>query len=531
MTHAESRTYGAPITIGASVRSEVHPALVVAAWIVAFAGGGAVHASPSDAVRVPDDVRSISYFPAHGGWTLMWTRFDVDAIDRDLSRIDGLGANTVRVIVPTRVFGYPVPDATMSARLETVIDLAARHGLFVELTLFDWWHDYVDVTGSRRWVSALLSRYADDPRIAFVELKNEIKPQDVGAAQWAAALIPYVRAVVHKPVGISVPALDPASDLSVLRAALGSAQPDFYSAHFYWRPELAAAYLAAAKAAVAPLPLRVGETGYSTAIPYEVLPGVPSSPSAREAQQAYYLRSIALVADRLGLPPLAPWILSDFAPEAIPADDPDVHGNPREYSFGLYRVGGEAKPAASELRSIFSGRDVSRLTGFNGGFEDAVRDEDGHALPALWRIRRALNASFSRDSSVAHHGRASGRIDGAATGTRPDAAFVIAPPDPSVRPGDRSAVTAFARAASTCGDVRLALRWFSVEGRAVGGTQSEPLHCGTRGWRRLRADGVAPPRAAYVGVFLRAAGTVGNAWFDDVSYVRVRASTTAADGK
>jgi hypothetical protein len=502
------------------VRSKLRPAVGVATCLVAVVGGGAVHASPGAGVRVPEDIRSISYFPAHGGWTLMWTRFDAEAIDRDLARIASLGANTVRVIVPTGVFGYPVPDATMTARLETVVDLAVRHGLFVELTLFDWWHDYADLAGSRRWVSAVLSPYADDTRIAFVELQNELKPQDVGATEWAAALIPYVRSVVHKPIGVSVPALDPASDLRLLRGALGSAQPDFYSAHFYWRPELAAAYLEGAKAAVAPLPLRVGETGYSTAIPYEVLPGVPSSPSAREAEQAYYLRSLAFVTGRLGLPPIAPWILSDFAPEAIPSDDPGVYGNPREYRFGLYRVGGEAKPAAAELRTIFSNRDPSRLTGFNGGFEDVVRDESGHSVPAFWRIRRASNATFSRDASVAHQGRASGRITGGATGTQPDAAFVIAPPDAAVRPGNQSTVVAFARGSSTCGEVRLALRWFAVDGRAVGGVQSEPLPCGTHGWRRLRTSGVAPSGAAYVGLYLRAAGTVGSAWFDDVSYVR-----------
>ena len=150
------------------MRSKLRPVLGVATCLVAFAGGSAVHASPGDGMRVPQDVRSISYFPSHGGWTLMWTRFDADAIDRDLSRISSLGANTVRVIVPTLIFGYPLPDATMSARLETVVDLAARHGLFVELTLFDWWHHYGDVVGSRRWVAALLSSYADDARVAYV---------------------------------------------------------------------------------------------------------------------------------------------------------------------------------------------------------------------------------------------------------------------------------------------------------------------------------------------------------------------------
>ena len=497
------------------MRVQLRAAIALAAVVVACLDGSAVRASPTDDLRVPEDVRSISYFPARGGWTLMWTRFDTAAIDRDLARIAGLSANTVRVIVPARTFGYPEPEPAMRASLEQVVDIAARHGLHVELTLFDWWHDYADVAGSRRWAAAVLSQYAGDPRIAFVELKNEIRPKDAGAADWAAALIPYVREVARRPVAISVPALDPARDLRLLRAALGSAQPDFYSAHFYWRPELAADHLEAARAAVAPLPLRLGETGYSTAIPYDVLPGVPASSSAREAQQAYYLRSLALVARRLGLPPIAPWILSDFTPDAIPPDDPGVHGNAREYRFGLFRVSGAAKPAAAELRTIFSDglRDA-----FNGGFEDAVRDEAGRPVPALWRIRRASHATFARDARVARTGDASARIDGAAPGTRPDAAFAIAPPDPAVRRGDRSTVTAFARAGSRCGEVRIALRWFSADGHALGGSQSRPLVCSARSWQRLRASGVAPAAASYVGIYLRAAGTVGRAWFDDVSY-------------
>ena len=199
------------------MRLHLRLAAVLAAVLVASLHGGSVRASSADGMRVPEDVRSISYFPALGGWTLMWTRFDAEAIDRDLARIAWLRANTVRVIVPARVFGYPEPEAAMSARLENVVDLAARHGLRVELTLFDWWHDYADIAGSRRWAGALLSPYTGDARIAFVELKNEIRPQDAGAAEWAAALIPYVREVARLPVAISVPALDPARDLRLLR--------------------------------------------------------------------------------------------------------------------------------------------------------------------------------------------------------------------------------------------------------------------------------------------------------------------------
>ena len=243
------------------MRARLLPSLVIAVAFVALLVDGTVTASPADGSLVPDETRSISYFPARGGWTLMWTRFDPDAIDRDFGRVAGLGANTVRVIVPAHAFGYPEPEPVMTGRLERVVDIAAGRGLRVELTLFDWWHAYADLAGSRRWAAAVLSPYAGDARIAFVELKNELRPQDEGASAWAAALIPYVRELTGKPVTISVPALEPARDLGLLRSALGTAQPDFYSAHFYWRPELLAAHLDAARAAVAPLPLRLARDG------------------------------------------------------------------------------------------------------------------------------------------------------------------------------------------------------------------------------------------------------------------------------
>ena len=249
----------------------------------------------------------------------------------------------------------------MTGRLERVVDIAARRGLRVELTLFDWWHAYADVAGSRRWAAAVLSPYAGDARIAFVELKNELRPQDEGASAWAAALIPYVRELTRKPVTISVPALEPARDLGLLRSALGTAQPDFYSAHFYWRPELLAAHLDAARAAVAPVPLRLAETGYSTAVSYDIVRGVPASRSAREAQQAYYLRSVAAVARRLGLPPIAPWVLSDFSRDAIPPDDPGVYGNAREYRFGVFRVSGDGEARCRCAAQDLLGRPVARV--------------------------------------------------------------------------------------------------------------------------------------------------------------------------
>jgi hypothetical protein len=76
----------------------------------------------------------------------------------------------------------------------------------------------------------------------------------------------------------------------------------------------------------------------------------------------------------------------------------------------------------------------------------------------------------------------------------------------------------FARAGPRCGHVGVALRWFASDGRAVGGAESARLRCGAFRWQRLSATGTAPAGAAYVGLYLRAARTVGPAWFDDVVY-------------
>ncbi len=104
-------------------------------------------------------LKEVNYYPAAGGWTYMWSRFDPAAIDRDFARIRALGGNTVRIIVQPSVFGFPIVRPVMANRLFEVIGLAAKHSLRVQLTLFDWWSRYTDIHGSKEWVSSLLSRY------------------------------------------------------------------------------------------------------------------------------------------------------------------------------------------------------------------------------------------------------------------------------------------------------------------------------------------------------------------------------------
>ena len=136
--------------------------------------------------------------------------------------------------------------------------IAASHGLTVQLTLFDWLHEneYADIAGSEQWAHDLLAPYTGDPRIAFVEVRNELDPNDPQAVAWARDLIPYVRDTLLDavPVTISVAGPDPAASVRTLKAALAGAEPDFYTIHYYGGDGDQAYWtLLAAQQAVAPV--------------------------------------------------------------------------------------------------------------------------------------------------------------------------------------------------------------------------------------------------------------------------------------
>src|SRR6185312_15953242 len=142
----------------------------------------------------------------------------------DLAHIAALGATSVRIIVPADEFGFPEPTEPYVDRLSALVGIAASQGLTVQLTLFDWLREdeYADVAGSEQWAHDLLEPYAGDRRIAFVEVRNEIDPNDPQAVAWARDLIPYVRDTLLDavPVTISVVGADPVASVTALKAAL-----------------------------------------------------------------------------------------------------------------------------------------------------------------------------------------------------------------------------------------------------------------------------------------------------------------------
>ena len=135
----------------------------------------------------------VNYQPATDAWPGLWTNWRPDLLDRDLAAVAALGGNTVRVSVIPDTFGWPTPKPVMTARLAQYVDLAAKHGLRVQLTLFDWFGRTDQVARSTTWVRAVTAPYRGDSRVALVELLNEVDPADARTTAFLRALLPVVR--------------------------------------------------------------------------------------------------------------------------------------------------------------------------------------------------------------------------------------------------------------------------------------------------------------------------------------------------
>jgi len=456
--------------------------------------------SPARQKQRLDNLRAVNYYPAHHPWAYMWSQWDPRQIDADFGKIAALHANSVRLILQAATIGYPTPYPSQLKHIAQALSLAQKHHLTVELTLFDWWSSYTDIKGSKQWVCAVVGPYSGDRRIAFIELHNEIDTTQRGAVNWVKAMIPYLRSVDGGiPVDVSAFRFQ---DLQTL-ARVGHA--DFYSFHLIAGVEGASATLLRAERLVAPAPLYVGEVGTSTLLRWAPGHGCGAL-SCSESVQEENFRIVAYAAKALGLPPVVPWTLTDFAPHTLTWHPPDT-----EYDYGLYRVNGAPKPVAATVATYFATGKISQS--FNNGFETPA----GKA-PAVWGEYHGWQAKFAWDPTVAHTGRASGRISHSTSDPTGGPAFFLSPVNAGVVPGRVYTLTAWARGLHATGETRIAMAWFDANGNYVGQIQSSTLAHGTTGWTQLSASAAAPKGAAYVQLHLKSFNNTGTAWFDDVRY-------------
>jgi hypothetical protein len=286
-------------------------------------------------------LKLVNYYPTDAGWTLMWTKFPASEMNSDFAGMRAMGANSVRIILQVSTIGYPTPSATMLGELAQIVSMAHADGLTVQLTLFDWFGGYTEIANSTGWAKAVLAPFKNDPRISFVELKNEVDVTSAAEMSWAATMLPIVKTDVGTiPVTLSLPGNAPAGALATVKADFPSL--DFYDVHDYGS---VTSQLSADKALVAPAPLYVGEAGHSTRT------GGSASTASAESSQASFFTSLNTLTKQLGIPLASPWAWQDFQDGTLTW----VAANSSEYGFGLLRIDGTQKPAFAVEKAAFQG--------------------------------------------------------------------------------------------------------------------------------------------------------------------------------
>jgi hypothetical protein len=490
--------------------------LAIAGIAVAIVAVAISRSGPPDTLRSPAALRRylralrlINYFPSGNGWQYMWTRWQPARIKADFSILESMGADAVRVTVFPAVTGFPNPSPLMQSRLARIISLANAKGLKVQLSLFDQFSNFSDISGSETWAHEILEHFAGSPDIAFIDLHNELDaPATMGRPvvyHWIDALLPVVENDAGGiPVTLSV---SHPENLQKMRDAL-TAQPDFWDLHYYSPDSLAYTIMEQAIRAAAPLPIFIGETGFSTV--GDAPSGLPAGEASMEAYQAHYYQVIEQAALSLGLGAAAPWDLYDFTQAAIPGRQ-----QPEQYAFGLLHTDGAPKPAAGVIRQLFRTGTVSQ--DFNNEFTQAVTTPIGK-LPAVWRVWQPDQAHFAWDPSVGHNSPGSARISDSAGADGSMPAFYTVPVQPQVTTGRWYRVTAWVRGRAATGTSVVDISWFNDTGVYISSVNSASLPTGNTNWTELQVTGAAPSRAAFAEIWLKSAHDTGTVWFDDLTW-------------
>lgn len=120
-------------------------------------------------------------------WT-MWEngRFDAGVVERDFSRAKAAGANTVRIFVRPPL--QQEIAAGQWGKLDAVVDLAERLGLYLIVTLYDYRED--DLSKVAATARGIASRYAGKRAVLAYDLRNEPHYSNLAVSQYPGSPAP-----------------------------------------------------------------------------------------------------------------------------------------------------------------------------------------------------------------------------------------------------------------------------------------------------------------------------------------------------
>lgn len=426
----------------------------------------------------------------------MWTNYSHATITSDFSAITSLGANTVRIIVQPDAFGFPSVNPVDRAKLDDMIRVAGEHGLSVQLTLFDMWHTYSEIGASKSWVSSLLADQAGNPRIALVELQNEM-PLNEASVRWARAMLPFLQTVLPGvPRTISEPGSQGAAPTRELLALIPESDIDAVDVHYYGDPSRAAHELKQVMSVSQGRPVFIGETGVST-----------YGTSQGEETQARFYRIMGETTNALGLPPPSPWMLNDVYRAG------GEYLDTQQRYFGLRRADGSWKSAAAIVEDLFRGNGPTAPNG-----QSTEDPPNGNTLGNWKAFDPSAGVPYVSSDPSYDGGRS---ICYSNTGGSATKLPAVEQSFPVLEPNETFTVAAWMYRTAGTGVERISIAEFDADGRYLREVDS-PAATASGQWQNLLASASEPSDVASVAINLKAGYESGTACWSDIHIANSR---------
>jgi hypothetical protein len=300
-------------------------------------------------------IKGSNYYPKNHYWQYMWPDWDPPQITHELDLLQGMGGNTIRVLVPYGM-GWTDGDGNVNptylSQLEQLVSWCSERGMRPIFTLFDWHTDWAPAgsdqeTRDLRYLSTIVNRFRDDPRVLLWDIKNE--PDNPGYGGWDDIPENYPKIDWLERMCNATKANDPNHPVGVGMTAYHNCYygingksihsfTDVILFHNYNAPDTQRQIndLEAWGIQYGIRPIIMEEGGWPTNPAYD--------PSYTEAKQLNYYQQVMPVIDSSGITGFVQWVLVDF--------DPGV-GNSDDW-FGLLRADYSRKPAADVFQTNYT---------------------------------------------------------------------------------------------------------------------------------------------------------------------------------